>query len=94
MRLESLSKFWKHSCYEKYFQTGANAKLGLTTMENEDSAIYSDLLKIIRITIRFHGTFVTLADGLEQSEADPVEVDPEFSKVAGLVIGSSDGRND
>ena len=73
------------SCYEKYFQTGANAKLGLTTMENEDSAIYSDLLKIMEESqLDFTETFVTLADGLEQSEADPAEVDPEFSKVAGL----------
>ena len=68
------------SCYEKYFQIGANAKLGLTTLEKEDSAIYSDLLKIMEESqLDFTETFVTLADGLEQSEADP-----EFSKVAGL----------
>jgi len=68
------------SCYEKYFQAGANAKLGLTTMEKEDSTIYSDLLKIMEESqLDFTETFVTLADGLEQSE-----VDPEFSKVASL----------
>jgi uncharacterized protein YdiU (UPF0061 family) len=68
------------SCYEKYFQIGANAKIGLTTLEKEDSAIYSDLLKIMEESqLDFTETFVTLADGLEQSE-----VGPEFSKVAGL----------
>jgi uncharacterized protein YdiU (UPF0061 family) len=68
------------SCYEKYFRIGANAKIGLTTLEKEDSLIYSDLLKIMEESqLDFTETFVTLADGIEQSE-----MKPEFSKVVGL----------
>lgn len=68
------------SCYEKYFQIGANAKIGLTTLEKEDSAIYRDLLKIMEESqLDFTETFDTLANSIEQSE-----VNPELSKGVGL----------
>ena len=74
------------SRYEKYFQIGANAKLGLTTLEKEDSVIYLHLLKIMEESqLDFTETFVKLANSIEQSE-----VDPEFSKVVGKVVGLSD----
>ncbi len=78
------------SCYEKYFQIGANAKLGLTTLEKEDSVIYLDLLKIMEESqLDFTETFVILANSIEQSE-----VDPEFTKVVGKVVGNLVGLSD
>ena len=46
------------SCYDKYFQTGANIN-SVFAMEKEDSAIYSDLLKIMEeYQLDFTETFV------------------------------------